>query len=412
MRRILAGIFFLCFAFPVSSMAGEAHIILVQGNVEMKLPHTDQWQKADLNVVVSQGTELKTNEGGTCTLSFNSSNSRIVKVDDKTQVKVSEFQGDGVFLTQGRVFALIKDKSNKQPFEVRTPTAVAGARGTGWITEQDNLKTKVSCLDDVVYVAQVDQQGNIGEHQDLRAGLEIEIDNQTKSEAREVGELNKAHWKDFISESKDKFSQDTSSSDQSEHKGTSASQQNKVEPGGHEEGTFHENNQPKDGMNESGKGEEAPTEKVSEGKGQENPREELRDNLSRGKESVDPDLKDFIERRSDSGRVPTEGRSLSPAQDIREAQAEQKETVQEDRQIDRVEQKQTVQEQQQQQERETSPIESDSGSGGISGDSGSGGDSGGDNGGSSNTDGGGSGSGDSSGGSGGGPGPSVNSVSN
>ena len=184
---------------PFSVFAQQTKIIDVQGQVLIKKDKNAKWEKAEKDVFLGKDAEIKTKGKAQCLVSFGDAGKRVITVQQKTDVKIESVEPGSVYLSKGRVFALIKDLSETRKFEVKTPTAIAGARGTGWSTEYEGGKTAISCFDDVVYVASLDKDGNIKEQHDVSQGFEVSVDKRgEQSEARPISEEKKEQWQGVV----------------------------------------------------------------------------------------------------------------------------------------------------------------------------------------------------------------------
>jgi hypothetical protein len=64
-----------------------------------------------------------------------------------------------VELLSGKVKSLIKKLSDKSRFEIRTPVAVGGVRGTGWQSFTDGVKAAFDAFEKSIYVKGIDESG-------------------------------------------------------------------------------------------------------------------------------------------------------------------------------------------------------------------------------------------------------------
>jgi hypothetical protein len=93
---------------------------------------------------------------------------------------------------------LIKNLSKNERFEVRTPTAIAGARGTSWVTGFDGANASAQCFQDTAYVQGLDEAGNPTAEQDLPSGRGLDIGGGGRlGEMYELGDADYAEWNDF-----------------------------------------------------------------------------------------------------------------------------------------------------------------------------------------------------------------------
>jgi len=168
-------VLFQIFLFPVILFAQSAKIIDIKGSVEVKKQVYEPWQKASVNMLLDKGAEVRTKKDSSCTLTFDKELRNTLYIKENSNIKIGSIIPGNVLLPEGRVFALIRNIKGEEKFQIRTPTAVSGARGTGWLTDYDGSKTYVVCFEDKVYVQGLDREGNITAEQQLQDGFGMEI---------------------------------------------------------------------------------------------------------------------------------------------------------------------------------------------------------------------------------------------
>lgn len=155
-----------------------AEIVYVAGTAEVKSVVAEEWVDAEVGMKVKEGDTVKTGVDSMAELAFGEDLNNIIKISQNSQLTVSKFEPGLVNLTEGRVFTLIKKLEKGSTFEVRTPTAVAGARGTGWETDFEPKQdaTLVKGYEKKVYIAGLDKAGNLIGEGKLRAGFKSIIE--------------------------------------------------------------------------------------------------------------------------------------------------------------------------------------------------------------------------------------------
>jgi hypothetical protein len=100
----------------------------------------------------------------------------------------------------GRVFSLIEDIAKVEKFEIKTPTAVAGVRGTGESVEFSSGCTIVKCFESKVYVKALINQGNNARVQDLASGFGVKVcEGGELEEQFVIPDEDLIQWEEFIS---------------------------------------------------------------------------------------------------------------------------------------------------------------------------------------------------------------------
>jgi hypothetical protein len=198
-KRIVFSVLSLILFVP-AALAQEAMIIEVTGQVMVRPDSQSDWQDAEVDMLLSAEAEIKTTAEASCTLSFDDNNKNIVKIQANTTLTIESVLPGKIYLPQGRVFTLIKDLDESENFEVHTPKAVSGARGTGWLTEVSDGVTHISCFDDEIFVNSVDADGEVTGQIDLFEGSEIQVENEAVSngDIKDIKEADKQEWQGFV----------------------------------------------------------------------------------------------------------------------------------------------------------------------------------------------------------------------
>lgn len=140
---------------------GIAEIIYVSGIAKIKTPSSGDWVDVQEGMIVKEGDIIKTEADSNVELAFGEGLSNIINIFPNSQLVISRFTPGLVKLEEGRVFSLLKKLKKGSSFEVRTPTAVAGARGTGWGVNLEDNGTDVQGFEKTVYVAGLDDKGGL-----------------------------------------------------------------------------------------------------------------------------------------------------------------------------------------------------------------------------------------------------------
>jgi hypothetical protein len=126
-------------------------------------------------MLLVSGDTIKTGAGASAVLGFDEEDKNIVRVQENT-TNVILLKGDEkIELLQGEVFSIIQSLPSGSSFEIRTPTAVAGARGTEWATRYDGQETQVEAYEDVPFVKTIDEKGKLGEEMKVVTGYATRV---------------------------------------------------------------------------------------------------------------------------------------------------------------------------------------------------------------------------------------------
>lgn len=199
MKRVLLvfilGSLLIC---PACLFAQTATIIDVKGEVLVKKNAATDWQDARKNVSLDKAAQIQTKAGAECVLAFDKDMKNIVTVKENTLARVDSVKPGNLYLSSGRVFTLVSNLKQIEKFQVRTPTAVAGARGTGWATGFSGGDSSVACFEDTVFVQGLDPSGNVTDEQDLESGFGLEVGAGGRmGDTFELSGSDRSEWNDF-----------------------------------------------------------------------------------------------------------------------------------------------------------------------------------------------------------------------
>lgn len=171
-RTIVALVLSILLSFPAVAFAGKSigKITRLKGRVTIYRNGARVGQSAKNGMTLQQNDKIKTR--ARAYLRFKLKDGSIMTLGQKTELTLDKFTYDPkkkervaffkVALGKLRVFAnrMLKYRDNR--FQVKTPTAVAGVRGTVFMVwVQSPTVTRVACFDSAVEVSSVDKPGEI-----------------------------------------------------------------------------------------------------------------------------------------------------------------------------------------------------------------------------------------------------------
>lgn len=159
--------FGLALAWPGILRAQEAELISYSGTVEVLLKDADEYSEVEEGMLLSSGDKIKTGDSSSAELSFNSANTNVVRLEDNTEVNVRLSADEKLEMAVGEVFSSVGELSEDSAFEIRTPTAVSGARGTEWVTKVSDEGTEVEAVNDVPYVRHYEADGRLSQERTM-----------------------------------------------------------------------------------------------------------------------------------------------------------------------------------------------------------------------------------------------------
>jgi hypothetical protein len=203
-KVVLLFVFFTIVIVPFA-FCQIAEIIDIKGEVEIRKPGAIYWQVAQLHMLLAPNSQVKTARASECTLAFDEDLKNIVTIKANSLITIENVRPGKIFLPEGRVFSLIEQLSKYEEFIIRTPTAIAGARGTGWSTGAWEDGTDVKCFEDDVFVRGLDQQGNVTGEQDLFSGFGLGVGRDGGiGDPFGLTNRDRSEWRDFKDNAEDR----------------------------------------------------------------------------------------------------------------------------------------------------------------------------------------------------------------
>lgn len=162
---------FACVAVLAGALAtvqagvGKAVVRGIKGAAECS--EAGGWKALKLGMELAPGTEVRTGNDATVDL-YLDQNGPLVRLTENTVLKIDKlnFENTGVDtvietsldLKAGRLVGVVKKLSGTSKYEVKTPTGVAGIRGTEYVISADG---SVNVLDGQIVVVFVKSDGGL-----------------------------------------------------------------------------------------------------------------------------------------------------------------------------------------------------------------------------------------------------------
>lgn len=144
-----------------SSFATEVKVISIEGEVEVTSQQTMKPKKPKVDMLLAEGTKVVTKEDSSIELAFNADSTNVVKVSENSHVVLKLDGDEKIELIDGELYAVLKNLKKGETFQVRTPCAVCGARGTGWQMSTDKKFTNVSTFENKVFLQGINPDGTV-----------------------------------------------------------------------------------------------------------------------------------------------------------------------------------------------------------------------------------------------------------
>ncbi len=206
MKRILPVILFF-YVFLICSIAccsiESPVIISYAGDVKVFPSGKTDAILCKPGMVINEGTVIVTGEESYLEIAFDKGKKNIVKIKENSEVVIKLDGSEKIELIDGKVFAFLKEIKKGETFRIKTPSAVCGARGTGWMTYHSGLFTEVAVFDSSVFVRGLNKDGSVMEEE-----FWVETGFERKTERfKSPGEVKKVS-KERLKEMKNEFISD------------------------------------------------------------------------------------------------------------------------------------------------------------------------------------------------------------
>lgn len=164
MKYLKIGIGLLLVAFLISGFVSaksrlRVKALSVSGRAEYLTAGKTAWERLKKGQYLYTGDSVKTYINASVDLSFDGSRKNLVTVKPDTHVVLKLEDPERIELIDGEVFYLVKSLPRGSTFEIRTPTAVCGARGTGGGAKANKNETVVSGYEKDSYVKGLEKDG-------------------------------------------------------------------------------------------------------------------------------------------------------------------------------------------------------------------------------------------------------------
>jgi|GEM_PF-5438491 hypothetical protein len=178
-----------------------AQMISVKGEVLVRPLPGKTLEEARLYTPLAAHAQIVTKKNAECIITFGTKEEILstVSVTENSSVTLSDLFPTNLLLFQGRVFALVRKADTQAEFKVRTPTAVAGARGTGLGVGFNGTNTQTGCFENTIFVQGLDDQGNSTGEQDVGEGFGLDVgQGGVFGQQRELTDQEKKDWQNFL----------------------------------------------------------------------------------------------------------------------------------------------------------------------------------------------------------------------
>jgi len=144
--------------FP--GMAHAAEIIFVQGNVQVQSPNETDWRKAEKGMQLKAGDTIRTARHSKVDIALDKEKKNAIQIAEKALAVLNAAEDEATIdrleLSRGRVYSNLENIKAGMSFEVTTPSAVAGVRGSSYMVYVEPDQDEVAALKDTVFIKAFD----------------------------------------------------------------------------------------------------------------------------------------------------------------------------------------------------------------------------------------------------------------
>lgn len=178
-----------------------ARMIFVQGTVEVQRAGAGPWTAVQRGDELAAQDRVRTGRASLVEIAFDQREDNVVRLGEQAELAIESLAPHQLRLSKGALLSVVKRVPKRSTFEVRTPTAVIGVRGTGWTTETDGRTTEAAAFEDTIFGRGVDPRGNVTGEVDIEEGLKTVFDESGQIGALErITDAEQDRWNEFKEE--------------------------------------------------------------------------------------------------------------------------------------------------------------------------------------------------------------------
>lgn len=178
---IITAVVILCLNRPKPSTSipldQKAQIFYKDNIAKIKKPNKEEWQEIIVDSKVKDGDQIMTGTNSNVEIKFGKESNNYIKIAQNSKAIFTTIDSKNektLDLKHGKLYMLINNIEPKSSFKVKTPTAIGGARGTGWTIEVSEKNTTVKTFEGNTYIQALSPNGSV-------KGEELPLNENTKS---------------------------------------------------------------------------------------------------------------------------------------------------------------------------------------------------------------------------------------
>ena len=171
-------IFLSCVAYGITGSVSAQEqdmpkIIYSYGLVSVNLTG-EKWVPATVHLALNENSRVKTFDQAYCDIAFDEKQENVISLGPNTEVAIGQYM-ERIEIAKGRVFSVLNNIEAGSTFEVVTPQAIAGVRGTAWETIVE-LTTKFNVKENVINVQGINKDGQKTDEKNVSPGNSLSVD--------------------------------------------------------------------------------------------------------------------------------------------------------------------------------------------------------------------------------------------
>jgi hypothetical protein len=183
MRRAVLFLAAVCFLFVFNAAlfakTNNAAIFSLEGEVAVKLAKAKEWLPAKVGMFLNQGDSIKTGVNSMAVVSFDpGTDKNLIKLQENCAVLLTTLKANltAIELSAGKVLSSVENLNRRAEFKIRTPTAVAGVRGTGFSAAALPMTAEFAAFKNSILVEAFNQKGKVIDKKTVQEGFKVEVE--------------------------------------------------------------------------------------------------------------------------------------------------------------------------------------------------------------------------------------------
>lgn len=177
---LFALIFMLSAVFLTANVFAQyaPQIQVVKGTPKILKKDTSSWSDCKVRMDIGNGDRIRTGKDESVEIGFVDLRQNVVKIGSNSDVVIVSGQDPYLIdILSGETMALLANLPEGSSFQIKTPTGLSGARGTGWRAFTDGISSSVfEAYLNAIYVQGIDASGNPMDEIVLDSGYKTFVD--------------------------------------------------------------------------------------------------------------------------------------------------------------------------------------------------------------------------------------------